>query len=51
MSSGARKEPLRDVIIAVRADDAEHRDVNHSFANQLGLIRHTQEYHYRIRLR
>lgn len=26
---------LRDVIIAVRADEAEHRDVNHSFANAL----------------
>jgi ubiquinol oxidase len=26
---------LRDVVIAVRADEAEHRDVNHQFANQL----------------
>jgi len=26
---------LRDVIIAVRADEAEHRDVNHDFANTL----------------
>ena len=26
---------LRDVIIAVRADEAGHRDVNHDFANQL----------------
>jgi len=26
---------LRDVIIAVRNDEAEHRDVNHGFANQL----------------
>jgi ubiquinol oxidase len=26
---------LRDVIIAVRKDEAEHRDVNHAFANQL----------------
>ncbi len=26
---------LRDVIIAVRADEAEHRDVNHSFADAL----------------
>ena len=26
---------LRDVIIAVRNDEAEHRDVNHRFANQL----------------
>jgi ubiquinol oxidase len=27
---------LRDVVIAVRADEANHRDVNHGFANQLG---------------
>ena len=27
---------LRDVIIAVRADEAHHRDVNHEFANELG---------------
>lgn len=27
---------LSDVIIAVRADEAGHRDVNHSFADQLG---------------
>lgn len=26
---------LRDVVIAVRADEAEHRDVNHGFADQL----------------
>ena len=26
---------LRDVVIAVRADEAEHRDVNHSFASLL----------------
>ena len=26
---------LRDVIIVVRADETEHRDVNHDFANQL----------------
>ncbi len=26
---------LREVIIAVRADEAGHRDVNHNFANQL----------------
>ena len=26
---------LRDIIIAVRADEAGHRDVNHDFANQL----------------
>ena len=27
---------LRDVIIAVRADEARHRDVNHEFADDLG---------------
>ena len=27
---------LRDVIIAVRADEAHHRDVNHEFADELG---------------
>jgi ubiquinol oxidase len=26
---------LRDVIVAVRADEARHRDVNHEFANEL----------------
>ncbi|MEM6933030.1 MAG: alternative oxidase [Pseudomonadota bacterium] len=26
---------LRDVVIAVRADEAEHRDVNHGFANKM----------------
>jgi len=26
---------LRDVVVAVRADEAEHRDVNHSYAEQL----------------
>lgn len=26
---------LRDVVIAVRADEANHRDVNHSFADEL----------------
>jgi ubiquinol oxidase len=26
---------LRDVVIAVRADEAGHRDVNHGFANEL----------------
>lgn len=26
---------LRDVVIAVRADEASHRDVNHDFADQL----------------
>ena len=27
---------LRDVVLAVRADEAHHRDVNHGFAAQLG---------------
>lgn len=27
---------LRDVVLVVRADEAHHRDVNHSFANELG---------------
>jgi len=26
---------LRDVIVAVRADEAHHRDVNHRFADEL----------------
>jgi ubiquinol oxidase len=26
---------LRDVIIVVREDEAQHRDVNHEFADQL----------------
>jgi len=26
---------LREVIIAVRADEAHHRDVNHAFADKL----------------
>ncbi len=26
---------LREVVLAVRADEAKHRDVNHNFANQL----------------
>ena len=26
---------LRDVVLVVRADEAHHRDVNHSFANEL----------------
>lgn len=29
---------LRDVVIAVRADEANHRDVNHGFANELAGI-------------
>ncbi len=28
-------EDLRDVVLVVRADEAHHRDVNHSFANDL----------------
>lgn len=28
---------LREVIVAVRADEAHHRDVNHQFANDLAL--------------
>ena len=32
---------LRDVIIAVRADEAEHRDVNHSFVDALDARRTT----------
>jgi len=30
---------LRDVIVAVRADEAQHRDVNHAFASQLARER------------
>lgn len=30
---------LRDVIVAVRADEAGHRDVNHRFADQLATAR------------
>ncbi|HEV2612893.1 MAG TPA: alternative oxidase, partial [Noviherbaspirillum sp.] len=30
---------LRDVVIAVRADEAGHRDVNHAFADQLCAAR------------
>jgi len=30
---------LRDVIIAVRADEAEHRDVNHGFVDELDARR------------
>ena len=32
---------LRDVIIAVRADEANHRDVNHEFANELCFRGHS----------
>lgn len=31
---------LREVILAVRADEAKHRDVNHDFANQLAQRHH-----------
>ncbi len=30
----AEDATLRDVVIAVRADEAKHRDVNHQFANE-----------------
>lgn len=30
---------LRDVIIVVRADEANHRDVNHAFANEIAGIK------------
>lgn len=36
LGAGAR---LRDVIIAVRADEAEHRDVNHGFVDELDARR------------
>lgn len=29
---------LKEVVIAVRADEANHRDVNHGFANQLARL-------------
>ena len=29
---------LRDVVLAVRADEAHHRDVNHGFANELAGV-------------
>jgi ubiquinol oxidase len=34
LQPGAR---LRDVVLAVRADEAGHRDVNHGFADALGM--------------
>lgn len=37
----AQEATLRDVIIAVRADEAEHRDVNHSFVDTLDERRAT----------
>ncbi|MEL7231029.1 MAG: alternative oxidase [Pseudomonadota bacterium] len=33
---------LREVIIAVRADEAEHRDVNHDFVDQLDARKHKE---------
>ena len=36
---------LRDVVIAVRADEAEHRDVNHGFAEQLRRASRSQLQH------
>lgn len=35
LASNAR---LRDVVLAVRKDEEEHRDVNHAFADKLGKI-------------
>jgi ubiquinol oxidase len=35
----AEDATLRDVVIAVRADEAKHRDVNHGFADELAGIR------------
>ena len=32
---------LREVVLAVRADEAGHRDVNHGFADELRPARHT----------
>jgi ubiquinol oxidase len=34
---------LREVVIAVRADEANHRDVNHEFANELAGIQEVVE--------
>jgi hypothetical protein len=34
---------LRDVVLAVRADEVGHRDVNHQFANALNLATLEQE--------
>ena len=36
---------LRDVVLAVRADEAEHRDVNHGFAEQLRPSAHALARH------
>jgi ubiquinol oxidase len=35
----AENATLRDVVIAVRADEAKHRDVNHGFADELAGIK------------
>jgi len=35
----ARDARLRDVVEAVRADEARHRDANHAFADALGAVR------------
>jgi ubiquinol oxidase len=32
---------LREIIIAVRADECLHRDVNHGYANELDRAAHT----------
>ena len=33
----SKEARLREVVVAVRADEAKHRDVNHDFANQLKI--------------
>ncbi len=38
---------LRDVIIAVRADEAEHRDVNHCFVDRIDERRQGKREHRR----
>ncbi|USO01187.1 MAG: alternative oxidase [Alphaproteobacteria bacterium] len=38
LPKGAR---LRELVLAVRADEENHRDVNHSFANQLTAKEHS----------
>jgi ubiquinol oxidase len=35
---------LRDVVLAVRQDEAGHRDVNHSIANRQGIVPATQAF-------
>ena len=34
---------LRDVVLAVRADEVGHRDVNHGFANALTTGEHVSQ--------